>query len=110
MKQPTSPKFNVAARVSTGSPKSNPDDILFSGSLATPPATRAEPSLEEMKMRFGSQLPAETLIKLHRVSYWGRVQLNELLDEALSLLYKTKPDAEKPLPEKERVKRKLPTA
>lgn len=108
MKTP-SPKFNVASRVSPATTKANPDDLLFAAAPAAN-AAAAEPEPEELKLRFGSQLPAATLVKLHRVAYWGRTPLNELLDEALGLLYAAKPEAEKPLPEKEREKRKLPFA
>ena len=113
MKTP-SPKFNVASRVSPATTKANPDDLLFAAApaanAAAANAAAAEPEPEELKLRFGSQLPAATLVKLHRVAYWGRTPLNELLDEALGLLYAAKPEAEKPLPEKEREKRKLPFA
>lgn len=108
MKTP-SPKFNVASRVSPATTKANPDDLLFAAAPAAN-AAAAEPEPEELKLRFGSQLPAATLVKLHRVAYWGRTPLNELLDEALGLLYAAKPEAGKLLPEKEREKRKLPFA
>lgn len=108
MKTPSS-KFNVASRVSTATTKANPDDLLFASAPAADP-TAPEPETEEMKLRFGSQLPAATLVKLHRVAYWSRTPLNELLDEALGMLYAAKPEAEKPLPEKERDKRKMPFA
>ncbi|WP_046246747.1 hypothetical protein [Hymenobacter terrenus] len=105
----SSSKFNVASRVSPATTKANPDDLLFaSAPVAASPATESE--AEELKLRFGSQLPAATLVKLHRVAYWSRTPLNELLDEALGLLYAAKAEADKPLPEKEREKRKMPFA
>lgn len=100
-------KFNVAAHVSKRPiTQSNPDDLLF----APLPDGAPTPAPADDKLRFGSQLPAQSLVKLHRVAYWTRTPLNELLDEALQLLYATRPEAETPLPEKEQAKRKLPFA
>jgi|GEM_PF-4071990 len=104
------PKFNVAAHVSKRpAAQASPDDVLFAPSSASQPLAAASDPGDD-KLRFGSQLPAHTLIQLHRVAYWTRTPLNELLDEALQLLYATKPEAATPLPEKERAKRKLPAA
>ena len=111
MKTPKS-AFSVRDRVSKSS-KPNPDDLLFDqGSSETQvvPAVTVVATDEVIKMRFGSQLPAQTLVRLHRASYWSRIPLNELLDQALTQLFGSLPDADKPLPEKERVKRKLPIA
>lgn len=102
-------KFNVAAHVSKRpAAQASPDDLLFAPTPASVAPVASESG--EAKLRFGSQLPAPTLVQLHRVAYWTRTPLNELLDEALQLLYATRLEAATPLPEKERVKRKLPTA
>jgi hypothetical protein len=108
MASSSKPRFNVAAHVSQR-PAASPDDLLFAAAPAgSAPAPAARP--EDEKLRFGSQLPAPTLIQLHRLAYWTRTPLNELLDEALQLLFATRPEAATPLPEKERTKRKLPAA
>jgi hypothetical protein len=109
-------RFNVAARVgasktTTPVPVASPDEVLFKPTLqqaeATPAAEQAD---EEALMRFGSQLFARELITLHRIAYWQRVPLYEVLSEAIRAYGATQPEAANPLPEKERVSRKLPRA
>lgn len=107
-------RFNVAARVGASkvaapAPAAPPDEILFklTSSLAeaTPVAEQVD---DELLLRFGSQLPTRDLVTVHRISYWQRVPLYEVLSEAIRAYGATQPEAANPLPEKERVSRKLP--
>ena len=48
-------------------------------------------------------------MQLHRLAFWGRRDMSAIMDVALPEYFAKHPDAAKPLPEQERVKRKLPT-
>jgi hypothetical protein len=109
-------RFNVAARVGAGKASAPtqvapPDEILFK---PTAPLAEAEPTAapvdDELLLRFGSQLPARDLVTMHRISYWQRIPLYEVLSEAIRAYGATQAEAANPLPEKERVSRKLPRA
>ena len=105
-------KFDVASRVSSRpAPTASPDDVLFKASKPTPAAETVDSTDAPVLVRFGSQLPADELVLLHRISYERRIPLYEALTEAITLLSQAHPDAaRKSLPEKERERRKLPHA
>ena len=106
------PKFDIGAHVSSGSASTHPDALLFNAPVINLNAPTS-PSQEEtgiLKLRFGSLIPADTLVLLHRTSYWSRTPLNELLNEALLQYFEGRSEASQLLPERERIKRKLPTA
>ena len=108
-------RFNVAARIGTKSgatPASAapPDDILFKSNASPAETLPAADQVDEALLRFGSQLPARDLIALHRISYWQRIPLYEVLSAAIRAYGTTQPEAANPLPEKERASRKLPSA
>ena len=112
MAKTKTPKFDISAHVSSASAHTHPDALLFNAPVAAASAPGA--SIQEetgvLKLRFGSLIPAETLVQLHRTSYWSRIPLNELLNEALLQYFEGRGEASQPLPEKERIKRKLPTS
>jgi hypothetical protein len=105
-------RFDVAGRLGAGKtvvPAASPDDILFKPvASVVPPAAEETPVSEDTLLRFGSQLPASDLITMHRIAYWQRVPLYEVLSEAIRMYGATQPEAANPLPEKERASRKLP--
>jgi hypothetical protein len=76
----------------------------------------AMPDTEDLnlgdKVRFGTQLPPQTLLFLHRLAYWSRGSITDIVDAALLHYLSTIPTAlshaRKPLSEKERIKRKQP--
>jgi hypothetical protein len=109
-------RFNIAARVGANkaaplNPVAPPDEILFKPTASpTEAGTTAEPVDDELLLRFGSQLPARDLVTMHRISYWQRIPLYEVLSEAIRAYGATQAEAANPLPEKERVSRKLPRA
>jgi len=109
-------RFDVASRIGAGratAPAISPDDILFKPVTLPLPTTADETPAsneEQALLRFGSQLPAGDLITMHRIAYWQRVPLYEVLSEAIRMYGATQPEAANPLPEKERVTRKLPRA
>ena len=112
MTKTKTPKFDIGAHVSSSGVSPHPDALLFNAPVVTPNA-QVSPIQEEtgvLKLRFGSLIPADTLVLLHRTSYWSRIPLNELLNEALLQYFEGRSEASQLLPERERVKRKLPTA
>ena len=114
MKKPAT-KFGLAALVSqpaSTTPTRSVDDLLFA-----PAGNSAEPVQEAKgtmvplpaKTRFTNTLPTSTYIQLHRLAFWDRRDMSAIIEVALQEYFATHPDANKPLPEQERVKRKLPT-
>lgn len=114
MKKPAS-KFGLAALVSQPAPArptSSVDDLLFSPARSTVAAEQsaAEPNVAvPVKTRFTNVLSTSTYVQLHRLAFWDRRDMSAIIDVALQEYFATHPDANKPLPEAERVKRKLPT-
>jgi len=114
MKKPAS-KFGLAALVSqpaTAAPTRSVDDLLFAPTGdATPPTPAAMSPTEPLptKTRFTNTLPTSTYVQLHRLSFWDRRDMSAIIEAALQDYFTNHPDANKPLPEQERVKRKLPT-
>lgn len=114
MKKPAS-KFGLAALVSqpaTASPTRSVDDLLFAPTGDTAPPTPAATSPAAplpTKTRFTNTLPTSTYVQLHRLSFWDRRDMSAIIEVALQDYFANHPDANKPLPEQERVKRKLPT-
>ena len=114
MKKPSS-KFGLAALVSQPAaaiPKGSVDDLLFAPAAASSvpePPVVAPSSVLAAKTRFTNTLPTSTYVQLHRLSFWDRRDMSSIMDAALQEYFAAHPDADKPLPEPERVKRKLPT-
>ena len=114
MKKPSS-KFGLSALVSqpaTAIPKGSVDDLLFApvptSSVPGPVVAAPSPALTS-KTRFTNTLPTSTYVQLHRLAFWDRRDMSSIMDAALREYFAAHPDADKPLPEPERVKRKLPT-
>ena len=114
MKKPSS-KFGLAALVShpaTAIPKGSVDDLLFApaaASLVPEPPVVVPSSALVVKTRFTNTLLTSTYVQLHRLAFWDRRDMSSIMDTALQEYFAAHPDANKPLPEQERVKRKLPT-
>lgn len=114
MKNPSS-KFGLAARVSqpvVALAKGSVDDLLFAPAAAAPQAEypiSAPSSATGAKTRFTNTLPTSTYVRLHRLAFWDRRDMSAIMDAALQAYFAAHPDADRPLPEPERVKRKLPT-
>ena len=114
MKKPSS-KFGLAALVSQPAAaisKSSVDDLLFAPatiSLVSEPSVVAPNTTLAAKTRFTNTLPTSTYVQLHRLAFWDRRDMSSIMDAALQEYFAAHPDADKPLPEPERMKRKLPT-
>lgn len=115
MKKPAS-RFGLAALVSqpvTASQTRSVDDLLFAPTGDAAPLTTAATSpatLLYTKTRFTNTLPTSTYVQLHRLSFWDRRDMSAIIEAALQDYFANHPDANKPLPEQERVKRKLSTS
>ena len=114
MKKPSS-KFGLAALVSQPAaaiPKGSVDDLLFAPAAASPvpePPVVVPSSALIVKTRFTNTLLTSTYVQLHRLAFWDRRDMSSIMDAALQEYFTAHPDANKPLPEPERMKRKLPT-
>lgn len=113
MKKPAS-KFGLAALVSqpaSATPLRSVDELLFAptGSGQPPEQPAAAPeAAAPAKTRFTNTLPTSTYVQLHRLSFWDRRDMSAIIDVALQEYFASHPEANNPLPEAERVKRKLP--
>lgn len=116
MKKPAS-RFGLANLVSqpaTETPQpSSVDALLFapaSGAVAPAPsvASKSLPAAAP-KTRFTNNLPTSTYMQLHQLSFWDRRDMSAIIDAALLEYFASRPDAACPLPEEERVKRRLPS-
>jgi len=99
-------KFGLQNLVSSPATES-PDDLLL-GATAEPKPVETVPTYQPDKIRFTNSVPVDTFRRLHQLSFWSREDITDILDAALTAYFAQQPDADKPLPEKERVKRKLP--
>ena len=113
MKKPAS-KFGLAALVSqppSATPTRSVDDLLFApagNSPETAPTAKEPVSATPTKTRFTNTLPTTTYVQLHRLAFWDRRDMSAIIEVALQEYFAKQPDANKPLPEQERLKRKLP--
>lgn len=100
-------KFGLQNLVSTPATES-PDDLLLGSSTPETKPVESTPAYQPDKIRFTNSVPVDTFRRLHQLSFWSREDITDILDAALTAYFAQQPDADKPLPEKERVKRKLP--
>lgn len=114
MKKPAS-KFGLAALVSQPAAvvlEGSVDDLLFAPaatSLVPESSFVALNSALAAKTRFTNTLPTSTYVQLHRLAFWDRRDMSSIMNSALQEYFSAHPDADKPLPEPERIKRKLAT-
>ena len=114
MKKPF-PRFGLAALVSQPATETLPgsvDALLFApAGSATPPgkAPTTPGSSPAGKTRFTNILPTPIYVQLHQLAFWDRRDMSAIIDAALQEYFATRPDATRPLPEQERLKRRLPS-
>ncbi|WP_375437792.1 hypothetical protein [uncultured Hymenobacter sp.] len=100
------PKLDLTALVTT---PVNPDELLLT---TAPVGDSVKPAPEEVgpspqKVRFTNTIPADLFQQLHQLSFWSREDMSAILEAALTDYFALRPDAQKELPHKEKVKRKL---
>ncbi|WP_022821671.1 hypothetical protein [Hymenobacter norwichensis] len=100
------PKLNLNALVAA---PTSPDELLLAPS-STGNAIQVEPTHAESpppKIRFTNTIPADLFQQLHQLSFWSREDMSAILEAALTSYFAERPDSQKELPHKEKVKRKL---
>ena len=113
MKKPVS-KFGLAALVSQPMPEvpaNSVDALLFAPSSSKTAEGKAPEEMSAAnpaRTRFTNTLPTTTYVQLHQLAFWDRRDMSTIIDAALQEYFASRPDANRPLPETERVKRKLP--
>lgn len=110
MKKPSS-KFGLTSLVSQptiASVTRSVDDLLFAPTGDTTPVVTSPAVPLPTKTRFTNTLPTSTYVQLHRLSFWDRRDMSAIIEAALQEYFANHPDVNKPLPEQERLKRKLP--
>lgn len=100
------PKLNLNALVAA---PVNPDDLLLTPAPAASPATPEPEAVgpTPQKIRFTNTIPTELFQQLHQLSFWSREDMSAILEAALTDYFALRPDSQKELPHKEKVKRKL---
>ena len=100
------PKLNLNALVSA---PANPDELLLAPS-SMGDTIQSEPTHAGSlppKIRFTNTIPADLFQQLHQLSFWSREDMSAILEAALTEYFAVRPDSQKDLPHKEKVKRKL---
>lgn len=85
------------------------DQLVYGPPPAAPPPVAPAVSPTELpapsrRIVFTNQLTPTTYTRLRQYEYWGRLAIHEILDAALNAYFADKPEANQPLPEKERAK------
>lgn len=101
-------KFALQSLVSA--PAERPDELLLGAPAAAPAArtTSTAAADDSARIRFTNTLPAATFRRLHQLAFWSREDMSSILEAALTAYFAEHPDADKALPEKEALRRKLP--
>ena len=111
MKKPAS-KFGLSALVSqpAAAAPDAVDALLFSpiAPAVAAPGAVPESVAAVAKTRFTNVLPTATYVQLHQLAFWDRRDMSAIIEAALQQYFADRPDASRPLPEPERLKRKLP--
>ncbi|WP_201987220.1 hypothetical protein [Hymenobacter rubidus] len=96
-------------------PARDADALLYDLPAQTTMSSRAEtPSpMKEMskaKVPFTNQLTPETFLRLKQFECWGGMEIQDILEEALTAFFADKPEANRELPPKakEKLKKKIP--
>jgi hypothetical protein len=102
----TKPKLNLNALVAA---PLNPDELLLTPSQTSNPSIPKSTPATALppKIRFTNTIPADLFQQLHQLSFWSREDMSTILEAALTDYFAGRPDAQKELPHKEKVKRKL---
>jgi len=104
-----------------GLPAQTADELIYA--LTPSPAVPAAPSVpvaaaaapvsspvSVAKIPFTNQLTPETFLRLKQFECWGGMEIQDILEEALTAFFAGKPEADRELPAKakEKLRKKLP--
>jgi hypothetical protein len=84
-------------------PSTPTNDLVYGtpGSASIPLPIAPEPV---RRIVFTNELTPERYAQVQQYKYWGRLEIREILDQALEAFFADKPDANRTLPEKEAAK------
>ena len=73
-------------------------------------ASGKQPEVTICKVPFTNQLTPDTFLRLKQFECWGGMEIQDILDEALTAFFAGKPEADRELPikAKEKLRKKLP--
>lgn len=92
-------------------PKSAPKTKSTPAAAAPAPTPEpVAPAAPTVKIPFTNQLTPETFLRLKQFECWGGMEIQDILEEALTQFFSDKPEADRELPAKakERLRKKLP--
>lgn len=77
---------------------------------ATVSASAKQPEVTIGKVPFTNQLTPDTFLRLKQFECWGGMEIQDILEEALTAFFAGKPEADRELPAKakEKLRKKLP--
>lgn len=79
-------------------------------SLSNPTVITQQPEVATTKVPFTNQLTPDTFLRLKQFECWGGMEIQDILEEALTAFFAGKPEADRELPAKvkEKLRKKLP--
>ncbi|RZK32138.1 MAG: hypothetical protein EOO61_17215 [Hymenobacter sp.] len=83
---------------------STPTNDLVYGTPESVPAPAFEVPEPIRRIVFTNELTPERYAQVQQYKYWGRLEIREIIDQALEAFFADKPDANRTLPEKEAIK------
>ena len=85
-------------------------DLPATESITAMPPVTAVVEVPKLKVPFTNQLTPETFLRLKQFECWGGMEIQDILEEALTAFFQGKPEADRELPAKakDRLRKKLP--
>lgn len=89
--------------VPLASPSTPTNDLVY-GTPEPVPTSIVELPEPARRIVFTNELTPERYAQVQQYKYWGRLEIREIIDQALEAFFADKPDANRVLPEKEAIK------
>jgi len=93
-------------------PAQTADELIYDLSASAPAiSTPSSPVATPVaKIPFTNQLTPNTFLRLKQFECWGGMEIQDILEEALTAFFEDKPEADRELPAKakEKLRKKLP--
>lgn len=104
-------KVNMVANMAKAEnlPSQAMDEVIYDLPQRQSPASSPPPTTVA-KIPFTNQLTPNTFLRLKQFECWGGMEIQEILEEALTAFFSDKPEADRELPvrAKEKLRKKLP--
>lgn len=110
-------KMNMVANMAKVEPlpAQAADEMIYNLPTAPTPSVSSQAStpgttLSVAKIPFTNQLTPQTFLRLKQFECWGGMEIQDILEEALTAFFEGKPEADRDLPAKakEKLRKKLP--